>query len=173
LKFENERDLTYREVVSLSDKQLVNYDKDQYGELYRNHILEQYKIYVEMADRVSQRRMTANSFFITINTSLLTVFGLFKSEMPFWWLLMPGIGLIVSFAWFSILHSYKQLNSAKFKVVHETEKLLPLALYDYEWVKLDNGKRMRTYWPLSHIEKIIPVLFAIIYMLIVAAKLLF
>ena len=51
-KFENERDLTYREGVSLSDKQIVNYDKDQYGELNRNHILEQYKIYVEMADEL-------------------------------------------------------------------------------------------------------------------------
>jgi hypothetical protein len=30
---------------------------------FRDYILEQYKSYVEMADRISQRRALANSFF--------------------------------------------------------------------------------------------------------------
>ena len=29
-------------------------DRDQYGDNYRAHLLEQYKLYVEMADRISQ-----------------------------------------------------------------------------------------------------------------------
>ncbi len=37
-----------------------------------NHtILEMYKLHTEMADRVSQRRNTANNLFVTINTSIV------------------------------------------------------------------------------------------------------
>ena len=32
-------------------------------------LLEQYKIYVEMADRISARRGLANTFFLTLNTA--------------------------------------------------------------------------------------------------------
>ena len=40
---------------------------EKYGEKYKEHLLEQYKLYVEMADRISGRRQTANSFFLSIN----------------------------------------------------------------------------------------------------------
>src|SRR5256885_4461010 len=37
--------------------------------------LEQYKLYVEMADRISSRRLTANSFFLTINSAIIALGG--------------------------------------------------------------------------------------------------
>src|SRR6478672_372789 len=36
------------------------------GPAYETAVLEQYKIYVEMADRISGRRSTANAFFLTL-----------------------------------------------------------------------------------------------------------
>jgi hypothetical protein len=38
--------------------------------------MELYKLAVEMADRVSARRGTANAFFVTVNTALLAFLGL-------------------------------------------------------------------------------------------------
>ncbi len=38
-------------------------------ERYQAVLLEQYKLYVEMADRVSARRALANTFFLTLNTA--------------------------------------------------------------------------------------------------------
>ena len=39
---------------------------------YNNtEIMEQYRLYVESADKVSQLRANANSFYITVNTLLL------------------------------------------------------------------------------------------------------
>ena len=35
-------------------------DIDDYGPKFRDHLLEQYKIYTEMADRISQRRATCD-----------------------------------------------------------------------------------------------------------------
>ena len=40
-------------------------------------LLEQYKIYVEMADRISARRGLTNTFFLTLNSALFTVIGVF------------------------------------------------------------------------------------------------
>ncbi|RDD97660.1 hypothetical protein DTW92_07525 [Paracoccus pantotrophus] len=34
-------------------------------------VLEIYKMLVEMADRVSQRRQSANSFYLTVNTAII------------------------------------------------------------------------------------------------------
>jgi hypothetical protein len=39
--------------------------------------LEQYKIYVEMADRISARRGMTNTFFLTLNTAIFTAVGVF------------------------------------------------------------------------------------------------
>lgn len=51
----------------------MNYTEEEYGTDYKHHILEQYKLYVEMSDRVSQRRASLNVFFISVNTFLITV----------------------------------------------------------------------------------------------------
>ena len=39
---------------------------EEYGDKYPDHLLEQYKLYVEMTDRVSQRRERSNPFFMTL-----------------------------------------------------------------------------------------------------------
>ena len=44
---------------------------------YQSAIMEQYRLYVEMADRVSQRRALANSFFLTLNTAIFALIGVF------------------------------------------------------------------------------------------------
>ncbi|MGL6307740.1 hypothetical protein ACSZMF_18840 [Aeromonas caviae] len=41
---------------------LISSLKSAYGEEYEKHLFEQYKMFVDMADRVSARRMLANSF---------------------------------------------------------------------------------------------------------------
>jgi hypothetical protein len=54
---------------------LLQVSEVEYGEAYRQHLFDQYKLAVEMADRVSARRMQANTFFLAVNTGLLTVFA--------------------------------------------------------------------------------------------------
>lgn len=40
---------------------------------YESAVLDQYRLYVEMADRVSARRGLTNSFFLTLNTGIFTL----------------------------------------------------------------------------------------------------
>lgn len=46
---------------------------------YQAHLLEQYKLYVGMADKISERRQSANSYFLSLNTALLGFVGYMNS----------------------------------------------------------------------------------------------
>jgi len=136
---------------------------------YQAAVLEQYKIYVEMADRVSQRRGLTNTFFLTLNTAIFTTIGALWDHKPtgnVWWLAYPLVILLGQcFAWFYLVRSYRLLNSAKYEVVGALEKRLPASPYwSAEWTALGEGKIPSKYWPLSHIESWIPAFFAAIYL---------
>ena len=142
----------------------------EYGSYYQEHLLEEYKLYVEMADRVSQRRAVANSFFLALHTA---VFGLSVglSGLSSGQIENQAAGLVASlfgfpftYVWYRVLKSYCQLNTAKFKVVHELEAKLPVAPYDNEWEKAGRGEDPELYVPLTVVEGWVPKVFAIGYL---------
>jgi hypothetical protein len=60
--------------------------------------------------------------------------------------------------------SYRNLNSAKFKVIGVLAERLPAHPYfRAEWKALDEGKDWRTYIPLSKAESVVPLAFIVIY----------
>ncbi|MFC7449289.1 RipA family octameric membrane protein [Rhodococcus daqingensis] len=131
-------------------------------------MLEQYRLYVEMADRVSARRGLANSFFLTLNTGIFTFVAAFAKAPPqdmAGWLAIPLAAILGQcFAWFYLVRSYRLLNSAKYQVVGALEERLPASpFWRAEWWALGEGKDRSRYWPLSHIEQWIPILFALAY----------
>lgn len=139
--------------------ELINKDNKETSDA----LLEQYKLYVEMMDKVSERRGNANSFFITLHTVVLGIIGINGFSVEKYWWLIVILGLILSYVWGYLLQSYKLLNTGKFEVIHEIEKELPMNMYAYEWEILDYGKNRAKYWPISHLELIIPIVFAIVY----------
>ncbi|MET7771902.1 hypothetical protein [Nocardia sp. NPDC005366] len=132
-------------------------------------MIDQYRLYVEMADRVSARRGLMNSFFLTLNTSIFTLVTAFGRTPPHggeaWWLAIPLAAILGQcFAWFYLVRSYRLLNSAKYQVVGALEERLPASpFWRAEWWALGEGKDRSRYWPLSHIEQWIPILFALAY----------
>lgn len=143
-------------------QQLINQEYIDNKEI----IFNQYKLYVEMADKISERRANVNTFFLTANTLVLTVSCLDVFEIKKYILIITLLGVILSYTWYYLLQSYKLLNSGKFSVINEVEKTLPLNLYSYEWYKLGYGYEKEKYWPISHIEKQVPVTFGIFYVVI-------
>lgn len=120
-------------------------------------LLKQYELYVSGSEKVSERRMTANAFMWTIQGGLLTLIGVgFGTSNQALLFLAPLFGIASSYVWTKIVNSYKQLNSGKFKVLHEIEKELPANLYAYEWELLGKGKDSSLYEPTSHIENNLP-----------------
>ncbi len=134
---------------------------------------------VEMADRISARRGTANGFFLTINTGLVALVG---SATLRWYVAASGI--VFSGTWWLLLKSYRRLNTAKFSVIIEMEERLPKQVFGDEYrhyqesgrkpgsaetVISDAGRRTRmTAWTnkyreLGEVERVVPIVFALIY----------
>lgn len=143
-------------------------DYEGAGEKYQAAVMEQWKLYVEMADRVSSRRGLTNTFFLTLNTAIFTVIGVVGKERPnvsSWVVALPLVVVLGECAaWWWLVRSYRQLNTAKFKVVGALEERLPASPYwRSEWVALGEGRDWRKYLPLTHLEQWIPILFALVY----------
>lgn len=141
----------------------------EYGSDYKNHYMEQYKIYLESIEKISDRRQSANKFFLTINTVLISIIGLsfqndFLKDILFFKLFIVFAGILFCIIFWFLIRAYKQLNTGKFKVLHKIESKLPLAIYEYEWEILEEGKNKKVYYPFSHIELLIPWLFGFIYL---------
>jgi hypothetical protein len=135
---------------------------------YQSAILEQYKIYVEMADRISARRAVANAFFLTLNGAALTTVGFVYEKGPHMsavYLVGPLILLLaLCLAWFWLVRSYRQLNSGKYAVVGALEEKLPASPYwKAEWTALGQGRDKAKYLPLTHLEQWTPFVFALTY----------
>jgi len=137
--------------------------------------IEQYKLYVETAERNSSRRLTANSFFLTINTGLSALLGYmanFKAmDLAVAQLAIPIAGIILSYFWYRLIISYREMNSAKFKVIHEMEEKLPFRAFEAEWEAVDRGKNAKKFRPYTNIESAIPWVFIAIHGVTLASTL--
>jgi hypothetical protein len=138
-------------------------------------ILEQYKLYVEMADRVSARRVEASKFYLSLLSALLAVISLASIPArltPIIFATAAALGIILCLVWGINLESYRALNSLKFKVIHELEQQLPFQCYQREWEVLRLDPK-RTYVRLSRVEQFVPLVLMVPYivLLIMATKL--
>ena len=145
---------------------------EEYGDKYQDHLLEQYKLYVQTSvnpctQHVSEKRQNSNNYLLTLNSTLVTLFVVFLSTFGHhrWNALVPATGLVICFLWYSLVDSYKDLNTAKFAVIHELENQLPVALFRHEWyvsvattTEKDEDKPVvrrgdMPYVPLTHLER--------------------
>ena len=127
--------------------------------------LELYKIMVEMADRVSQRRQAANSFYLSINTLLVggSAYLGTNASSPKTTILVSLAGALVCKYWSRSILSYKTLNTAKFAVINDMERDLAAQPFSDEWAKLDpdgDGKKHNSFY---ETEKFVPRVFLGIY----------
>ena len=130
-------------------------------------LLAQYGLYVESAEKVSQKRSTANNYFLLVNSAglaALTAFGFSGKKASAWLLLFSALVMIgVCYLWASVVSSYRQLNGAKWSVVIAMEKRLACAPWTAEWLALGEGRDPSVYRQLTGVEKWVPRLFAVVY----------
>ncbi|MEU7292288.1 hypothetical protein AB0A76_03620 [Streptomyces exfoliatus] len=139
-------------------------------EQFHHYLLEQYKLYVEMTDRMSARRALTNSFFLTVNLAAVGAIGTANvGDLSRESSIVPVIaGLILMsqcFVWFHTLRSYRMLNKAKYSVIEILEEKLPARVYSKgEWgAYVRSGKKGR-YLRLTTAEQMMPVIFGAGYL---------
>lgn len=134
--------------------------------------MEQYKLYVEMLDRTSERRQQVNSFFLSINTGACAIIGyLFSKEASeqarmFIWF-TPLAGILISYFWSQLIKSYRHLSAAKFKIILQIEERLPLSLFKAEWLALREARDPNVYTPVTQLETWVPRSFIVMYFLFI------
>lgn len=140
-----------------------------HNEKWYSHLLDQYKLYVEMADRISSRRASANSYFLSVNSAILAFVSYLSSQKAsdYMWMLAFG-GMALSVLWESLITSYRNLNTAKFAVIHKIEKRLPISPYEAEWDAMGRGENPQLYRPISHIEQGVPYVFMALHLIVLA-----
>ena len=150
---------------------LIKITKDHYGDNYQAHLLEQYKLYVDITDKISARRNQMNSFYISLLSGLLALIYIANEkkldpqfQSPILLAVVAILGLILCVLWYLNIKSYKQLNSGRFKVIYEMEQYLPFACYEQEWYILRKDKSQGGYLTQTSIEQYIPLALAIPYL---------
>jgi hypothetical protein len=151
--------------VSLGDVRRELWCEADPDKLDRAVLLEQYKIYVEMADRTSARRSTTNTFFLTLNSLILTLAATHASSRPPRYLALAAVVLLIQCgSWFGLVRSYRRLNEAKYLVIGALEEQLPASPYwRGEWTALGRGLVRTKYWTLTSLEQWVPFMFAAVY----------
>lgn len=135
-------------------------------------LLEQYRIYLDLTDRLASRRTGTNSFFLALHSAVLTAFGVFWRDPPRGvaapWILVPVVAAVVLCAlWFLLIAHYRTLSRGKWSVVAAFEEHLPSRPFSKaEWQGVLQSHENRRWWRrLSKLEQAVPLVFAAMYLI--------
>ncbi len=132
-------------------------EKDSFRGNYEATVIEQWKTCVETANGITEKRNTANSIFITVNTAL---FAVITFSLEYRSILLSAVGIFICVLWLRLLNNYRILNEVKYDIINEMEELLPLSPFKTEWARLQKGGK---YTGLTKLEKALPIVFIVLY----------
>lgn len=135
----------------------------------KQFLLEQYKILIEGINKNNENRETLNHFWITLNGTIIAAITYVKDmqfSIPapkglFIWVLWVG-GVIFSLVWLTSLSSIKRNIDLKNEILIQMENLLPAKIFTTVLIVTGRRKGKNS---LSSVEKIIPMLFCIGYII--------
>lgn len=139
----------------------------------RPDLMDQYQFYAATTSDVSNRRLRTNQFYLSLLSGILVVLPFVLDldnprRVRLLAMLTVGlVGVVVSVVWFFNILSYRQLNGGKYAVVHEMEEHLPYDCFTREWELLGEGEDSRRYITHWKVERLVPWLVAIPYLVLV------
>jgi len=132
-------------------------------------LIEQYKMYVNTTLNVSNRRLQNNRFYVLLLSGTLAIISVLAKTnviQEFGLLLAGSLGCALCVLWYLSITSYKQLNSGKYEVISAMEKELPVEPFNEEWENLERGENIQTYITHTRVERKIPFVLGIPYLII-------
>ncbi len=135
-------------------------DPEHLTDEQKQMLLSQWSTCVSEANAVSDKRISTNNIYITVNSALVALMSFTGNWQN---CMLACIGLCVVWLWLHSLKSYRRLNAAKYAVILELEKYLPAAPFDAEWEILQKDKK---YHRLTSTEFVLPFVFLLLYILV-------
>jgi len=126
-------------------------------------LFEQYKLYVDVTDRNSARRDSANNWLAAANAAFLVAFAKLEITVNYRLVFAMG-GILFGVVWLLMINSYQRKMKAKGKIIEELEWRMPANPWQAEYRHL---KEQHHSW-LTDIEKLIPGVIIIYWLLFLA-----
>lgn len=114
---------------------------------------EQYKLFIESAEKTSDKRITQNNIYLTINLAFISYISTQNFDIK-QAIIMIIIGILICAIWFCTINNYSKRNKIKFEIINESEYG---KLYKEEWKRISVLTSLTTY------EKISSLIFIILY----------
>lgn len=114
---------------------------------------EQYKLFIESAEKTSDKRITQNNIYLTINLAFISYISTQNFDIK-QAVIMIIIGILICAIWFCTINNYSKRNKIKFEIINESEYG---KLYKEEWKRISVLTSLTTY------EKISSLIFIILY----------
>jgi hypothetical protein len=159
------------------EQNLTHILNSKYENDSKNLLLDQYKMYVEMHDRISARRSQMNSFFISLSSGLLAIFSIVGNQGQS--IKLPVVGLVVGFLgsvlcvlWHFNIDAYRRLVERKIKVILEMEEYLPFYCYTREGALRKQDMSGKMYLRPTSIERLVSSIFGLVYFVLAVCSLL-
>jgi hypothetical protein len=140
--------------------------KDSEG--YRGHLLDQYKHFVDVTLQYWNHMATANQFFLSLHTVILSGFTyVLVSKADFPPLLLVVLTLLACGAalhWLLLLRSLRKINQVRHGIIQEWEMHLPARPYGVERDRLYPQGNSMNYLPIQKLYMLLPVLVILTYL---------
>jgi hypothetical protein len=152
-----------------SEQHLTPIFNKNYGDDSKALLLDQYKMYVEMHDRISARRSQMNSFFISLSSGLLALFSISANQgqvikFPVVGLVVGLVGTLLCILWNFNITAYRRLVERKIKVIHEMEEYLPFYCYTREGTLRKQDMVGKVYIRPTMLERLVSLVFSLVYL---------
>lgn len=140
----------------------------EYGspDLYRAHVLEQYRIYAGRIAADQSKNEATNAFFLTVNTAIVTAMafiakGDFGSHgISVALILLPAVAICL--VWWVALRSIAQWSVAQQETLQDMESYLPLKPFTSEWY--EKMAKNRGYFKIRVVRQFVPWVFICVHL---------
>ena len=114
--------------------------------------LEIYKVYVDTIIATESQRLHASTVYLGMIAAVATLAGSIADVKPIY---PVSVTFAISTIWWLSVKYFRKLARARFSVIAELEKDLPIAVFDLEW-KAFRGDRSKGL-NLTHLEMALPI----------------
>ena len=136
-------------------------------------LMEQYKLFIQTAENLLERRQNTNNFYVGVNSVIWTICaGIVTSDKLGAGFKLPVVfalallGIFICNSWNGSLEANRINNKAKIKLLSMIEQKLPTSLYDAEWRVMKNKYSNEKYVSFTENEKKLTKVFFWMYIVI-------